>query len=334
MSSRLRSFAIFFVLALTAEAHSQTKIFVGIPARTVGFLPLFIAEEKGFFKAEGLDVLNVVMRPESSIASLPSGEVQFGHGQSAVRAAMKGAPVKAVIFLYDRPTMVLMARPEIQSFENLRGKKVATSSVGGDTYLQTVKLLKARGLVKDKDYGTVLMGPDPQRLQAMMQGLVHATMLNVDHAAIAESRFPGVRRLSTIEDLGKALFSGLGTSDKFLTERPDTVKRFHRATLKGILLMRDQPEEAARIAQKMIKLDPTIGASAVRSMREAIPAADPGGAPEAVIQEYLLDNAELTGMTVEEAKRVKISDVISMKLLREAQEDLGIFCKGGYGCKK
>ena len=334
MSSRLRSFAIFFVLALTAEAHSQTKIFVGIPARTVGFLPLFIAEEKGFFKAEGLDVLNVVMRPESSIASLPSGEVQFGHGQSAVRAAMKGAPVKAVIFLYDRPTMVLMARPEIQSFENLRGKKVATSSVGGDTYLQTVKLLKSRGFVKDKDYGTVLMGPDPQRLQAMMQGLVHATMLNVDHAAIAESRFPGVRRLSTIEDLGKALFSGLGTSDKFLMERPDTVKRFHRATLRGILLMRDQPEEAARIAQKMIKLDPTIGASAVRSMREAIPAADPGGAPEAVIQEYLLDNAELTGMTVEEAKRVKIPDVISMKLLREAQEDLGIFCKGGYGCKK
>jgi hypothetical protein len=98
--------------------------------------------------------------------------------------------------------------------------------------------------------------------------------------------------------------------------------------------MRDQPEEAARVAQKMIKLDPKIGTSAVRSMREAIPATDPGGAPEAVIQEYLLDNAELTGMTVEDTKRVKIPDVISMKLLREAQEDLGISCKGGYGCKK
>jgi NitT/TauT family transport system substrate-binding protein len=334
MKSTLRSLVILSVVALAAQAHGQTKIFVGIPARTVGFLPLFIAEEKGFFKAEGLDVLNVVMRPESSIASLPSGEVQFGHGQSAVRAAMKGAPVKAIVFLYDRPTMVLMARPEIQSFENLRGKKIATSSVGGDTYLQTLKLLKSRGLQKDKDYGTVLMGPDPQRLQAMMQGLVDATMLNVDHAAIAESRFSGIKRLSTIDDLGKALFSGLGTSDRFLLEQPDTVKKFLRATLKGILVMRDQPEEAARVAQKMIKLDPKIGTSAVRSMREAIPATDPGGAPEAVIQEYLLDNAELTGMTVEDTKRVKIPDVISMKLLREAQEDLGISCKGGYGCKK
>jgi NitT/TauT family transport system substrate-binding protein len=334
MNSILRSLAVLLVLAPSASVHGQTKIFVGIPARTVGFLPLFIAEENAFFKTEGLEVLNVVMRPESSVASLPSGEVQFGHGQSAVRAAMRGSPVKGVMFLYDRPTMVLMARPEIQSFENLRGKKVATSFPGGDTYLQTLKLLRSRGLVKDKDYGTVLMGPDPQRLQAMMQGLVQATMLNVDYAAIAESRFPGVKRMSTIEDLGKALFSGLGASDKFLAEQPEVVKKFLRATLKGILLIRDQPEEAARIAQKKIKLDPKIGVAAVRSMRDAIPAGDPGGAPEAVIHEYLLDNAELTGLTADEAKRVKIPDVISMKLLREAQEDLGIFCKGGYGCKK
>jgi NitT/TauT family transport system substrate-binding protein len=334
MSSFLRSFAVFFVLALTAQAHSQTKIFVGIPARTVGFLPLFIAEEKAFFKAEGLDVLNVVMRPESSVASLPSGEVQFGHGQSAVRAAMKGAPVKAVIFLYDRPTMVLMVRPEIQSFEDLKGKKIATSFPGGDTYLQTLKLLRGRGLLKDKDYGAVIMGPDPQRLQAMMQGLVQATMLNVDYAAIAESRFPGVKRMSTVQDLGKALFSGLGTSDKFLAENPEAVKKFLRATVKGILLIRDQPEEAARIAQKMIKLDSKISVSAVRSMSDAITASDPGGAPEAVMREYLIDNAELTGMTVEETKRVKIPDVISMRPLREAQEELGIVCKGGYGCKK
>lgn len=333
MKTIFKCCAVFFVLALTAQAHSQTKMFVGIPAKTVGFLSLFIAEEKGFFKAEGLEVLNVVMRPESSVGALPSGEVQIGHGQSAVRAAMKGAPVKALMFLYDRPTIIFMARPEIQSFQDLTGKKIATNFPGGDVYFQTLKLMRARGL-KDKDYGIVFMGPDPQRLQAMMQGLVHATFLNVDYAAIAENKFKGVKRLTTVQDLGKALFSGLGTSDRFLAENPEAVKKFLRATLKGVIVIRDQPEEAARIAQKVIRLDPKIGPSVVRSMREAIGPTDPGGFPEAVMREWILENAELTGITAEEAKRVKITDVASVKLLREVQEEMGIVCDGGYGCKK
>lgn len=333
MKTIFKCCAVFFVLALTAQAHSQTKMFVGIPAKTVGFLSLFIAEENGFFKAEGLEVLNVVMRPESSVGALPSGEVQIGHGQSAVRAAMKGAPVKALMFLYDRPTIIFMARPEIQSFQDLTGKKIATNFPGGDVYFQTLKLMRARGL-KDKDYGIVFMGPDPQRLQAMMQGLVHATFLNVDYAAIAENKFKGVKRLTTVQDLGKALFSGLGTSDRLLAENPEAVKKFLRATLKGVIVIRDQPEEAARIAQKVIRLDPKIGPSVVRSMREAIGPTDPGGFPEAVMREWILENAELTGITAEEAKRVKITDVASVKLLREVQEEMGIVCEGGYGCKK
>lgn len=333
MKSILKSWTVFFVLALTAQAHSQTKMFVGIPAKTVGFLPLFIAEEKAFFKTEGLEVLNVVMRPESSVASLSSGDVQIGHGQSAVRAAMKGAPVKALMFLYDRPTLIFMARPEIKSFQDLRGKKIAANFPGGDPYFQTLKLMRAHGL-KDKDYGIVFMGPDPQRLQAMMQDLVQATFLNVDYAAIAENKFKGVRRLTTIGDLGKALFSGLGASDKFLAENPEAVKKFLRATLKGILLIRDQPEEAARIAQKVIGLDAKIGLPAVRNMKDAISSSDPGGFPEAVMREWILENAELTGITVEGAKRVKIADVASVKLLREVQEEVGIVCERGYGCKK
>lgn len=333
MKTIFKCWAVFFVLALTAQAHSQTKMFVGIPAKTVGFLSLFIAEENGFFKAEGLEVLNVVMRPESSVGALPSGEVQIGHGQSAVRAAMKGAPVKALMFLYDRPTIIFMARPEIKSFQDLTGKKIATNFPGGDVYFQTLKLMRARGL-KDKDYGIVFMGPDPQRLQAMMQGLVHATFLNVDYAAIAETKFKGVKRMTTVRDLGKDLFSGLGTSDRFLAENPEAVKKFLRATLKGILVIRDQSEEAARIAQKVIGLDPKIALVVVRTMREAIGSSDPGGFPEAVMREWILENAELTGITAEEAKRVKIADVASVKLLREVQEEMGIVCEGGYGCKK
>jgi hypothetical protein len=52
------------------------------------------------------------------------------------------------------------------------------------------------------------------------------------------------------------------------------------------------------------------------------------------MREWILENAELTGITVEGAKRVKIADVASVKLLREVQEEVGIVCERGYGCKK
>ncbi|MGH7816849.1 MAG: ABC transporter substrate-binding protein [Candidatus Binatia bacterium] len=333
MKTRVKLGAAVVLLTLATQAYGQVKMFVGIPAKTVGFLPLLVAEEKAFFKAEGLEVINVVMRPQTGIAGLMSGDVQIGLGQSAVRAAMKGAPLKAMVFLYDRPTLILMARPEIQSVKDLVGKKIATSFHGSDVDFHTRKLMRARG-VKDSDYGIVPMGPDPQRLLALMQGLVQATFLNVDHAAIAEMKFKSVKRLTTVADLGKALFSGLGTSDKFLAEHPEAVRKFLRATVKGMVIVRDQAEEAARIAQKMIGLDAKIGLSAVRNIRDAIGAADPGGFPEAVMREWMIENAEIAGVTVDDAKRVKITDVADLKALREAQEQLGILCEGGYGCRK
>lgn len=324
---------VLLVLGLAAQVHGQTKIFVGIPAKTVGFLPVFVAEEKGFYKAEGLEVMNVVMRPQTGMAGLLSGDVQIGLGQSAVRAAMKGVPVKALIFLYDRPTLIFMARPEIQSFKDLIGKRIATTAPGSDVDYHTRKIMRAHG-IKDRDYGMAPMGPDPQRILAMTQGLVHATFLNVDHAAIAEKKFHGVKRLTTVGDLGKALFSGLGTSDRFLSENPQAVKRYLKATVRGIVFLRDQPQEAARVAERKIGLDAQVASSAVTNMIEAVGAKDPGGFSEAVMGEWIIDNAELAGVTSEEAKRLKITDVAEVRPLREAQEELGIRCESGYGCKK
>lgn len=314
----------------TSPAHSQIKIVQAIPTMSFGFLPLLVAQEKGFYRAEGLEVANPIMKTPSAVAGLSSGEVHFVAADSSMRAAMQGAPVKAVIFYYDRPTMLFIVRPEIRSFEDLKGKNIAVHTYGSAEDLATREIMRAHG-VTDKDYTNVPLGPEPQRILSMTKGLVHATLLNPDGAAIAESQLPGAKRLASFGDLQKTPFSGFAVSDKLLSGSPETVRKFLRASLKAIVLTRDQPQEAGGVAEKALGMEGKVALSAVRHVIGAISSKDPGGFTEAAMRTWIASNAKTINRNPDD---VKISDISDLRLLREVQQEMGIKCEGGYGCSR
>lgn len=326
--SMLVSFGIWVLAASTA--HSQIKLVQAIPTKSFGFLPLLVAQEKGFYRAEGLEVANPIMKTPSAVAGLTSGEVHFVAADSSMRAAMQGAPVKAVVFYYDRPTMIFMVRPEIRSFEDLKGKNIAVHTYGSAEDLATREIMRAHG-VADKDYANVPMGPEPQRILSMTKGLAHATLLNPDGAAMAETQVPGAKRLASFGDLQKTPFSGFAVGEKFLTGSPETVKKFLRASLRAMLLTRDQPQEAAAVAEKALGMDGKVALAAVRHVVAAISFKDPGGFTEVGMRAWIASNAKTLSRNPDE---VKISDISDLRLLREVQQELGIRCEGGYGCSR
>jgi NitT/TauT family transport system substrate-binding protein len=314
----------------TAPACPQTRIIQAIPTRSFGFLPLFVAQETGLYQAEGLEVLAPVLKTSPSVAALISGEVHFAAADSAMRAALAGTPVKAVVFYYDRPTMLFVGRPEIRSVRDLQGKNIAILSYGSAVDYATRQILRAHGLA-DKDYTLVPMGPEPQRILAMSKGLVHASLLNPDGAAIAETQVEGLKLLASFGDLQKTPFSGFAASARFLSGNADTAKRFLRATLKAIVLTRDQPQAAARVAEKALGMDGKAALAAVRAIVGAISTKDPGGFTEAGMRAWIGDNAKNSARKTDE---VRIAELADLRLLREAQQELGIRCEGGYECAK
>ncbi|MGH7835388.1 MAG: ABC transporter substrate-binding protein [Candidatus Binatia bacterium] len=317
---------VFFTLSL---AYADIKIVQAIPTRSFGFLPLFVAQERGFYRSAGLEVSTPVMATGPSVAGLLSGEVHFAAADSAMRAAMTGTPVKAVVFYYDRPTMVFVARPEIRSVRDLQGKNIAILSYGSAVDFATRQILKANGLA-DKDYTLVPMGPEPQRILGMVKGLVHATLLNPDGAAIAEGQVQGLKLLASVGDLQKTPFSGFAAADRFLATNADAVRKFLRATLRAIVLTRDQPQVAAQVAEKTLGLEAKAALSAARAIVGAISVKDPGGFTDAGMRAWIADNAKNAGRKDD----VRITDIAEVRLLREAQQELGIRCEGGYGCGK
>ncbi|HSE86820.1 MAG TPA: ABC transporter substrate-binding protein [Candidatus Binatia bacterium] len=324
------AFGICIALIASGSADSQTRLIQAIPTQSFGFLPLFVAQERGFYQAEGLEVLAPVMKTSPSVAALISGEVHFAAADSAMRAALTGTPVKAVVFYYDRPTMLFVGRPEVRSVRDLQGKNIAILSYGSAVDFATRQLLRAHGL-GDKDYTLVPMGPEPQRILGLAKGLVQASLLNPDGAAIAENQVEGLKLLASFGDLQKTPFSGFATSTRFISGNPETVKKFLRATVKAIVLTRDQPETAARVAEKVLGIDGKAALAAVRSIVGAISAKDPGGFSEAGMRAWIADNAKNAGRKVDE---VKIAELADLRWLREVHQELSIRCDGGYECGK
>lgn len=322
------AFNICIVLVASCSAYAQTRLIQAIPTKSFGFLPLFVAQERGFYHAEGLEVLAPVMKMPPSVAALISGEVNFAAADSAMRAALTSTPVKAIVFYYDRPTMLFLGRPEIRAVRDLQGKNIAILSYGSAVDFATRQILRAHGLA-DKDYTLIPMGPEPQRMLGLAKGLVHASLFNPDGAAIAETQVEGLKILASFGDLQRTPFSGFAASARFVSANPETVKRFLRATVRAIVLTRDQPHIAARVAEKALGLEGKVALSAVWSIVGAISVKDPGGFTEAGMRAWIADNATNAGRKIDE---VKISEVADLRLLREVQQELGIRCEGGYEC--
>ena len=124
--------------ALCSPAAAATKLIVGYAAINARVSPLWIAEEQGYLKKYDLQVEQIYLRGAPTlVAGLASGDIQLGRsGGSATLAAIgAGHDFKIVATFSSRNTYDFIARPNIKRAEELRGKKIALTSIGGTTWM-------------------------------------------------------------------------------------------------------------------------------------------------------------------------------------------------------
>jgi ABC-type nitrate/sulfonate/bicarbonate transport system substrate-binding protein len=99
---------------------------VAVATFSQSVLPMFVAREKGYFQAEGLDVELILMTASVANMALLGGNVDFiSSGPSAIGAIARGAPLKFVFVCFSRPMHWLCAKPEIDDVRGLKGKTLA-----------------------------------------------------------------------------------------------------------------------------------------------------------------------------------------------------------------
>ena len=266
-------------LSLWATPVGAERARTAIPRATLNYLSVPVAEVKGFFHAEGLDNETIVIPGSTSVAALVSGDVDYsGAGGSGMRAAVRGAPIKAVMFQTEKVTWYLVVPPEIAKVSDLKGKKLAVGTVG-DTQDTLITLLLEREGVAPREVTRVAMPSRSTMMSiiALKSGAIHAVALNGDEALLAEKE--GLRTLTFLGDLFPYPFQGFLATDKKISERAGDIKRWLRAMMRALLFIRQRPEEAADIALAKIPLGNTrrpFVVEGIKRFAKALPDGSPG----------------------------------------------------------
>lgn len=327
--SLLLSLGLVWDCALAQPTKKEINVIEGISSPDFGYFPSYLARAKGFLANEGMDLKIVVMRATVSVPALVTGEVQFAVHGSAMTAALMGAPLKAIYFTYNTSIMQFTVRPEIQKPEDLRGKVIAIASPGGSQDQATRLILKKLGLDPERDVKLLAIGDAKARVIGMETGQIVGSVNNVDIAA--ELVRKGYRIIANSAEVYPVPFSGMAANDQLIRKSPEIAKKWLRAHVRALLFMRQNPDEAAQVAARELKLDPGVAREAVRQALGFMSPDDPGGFTEKGIRLHIQYSAERVGIDPE---KVKIADVADATLLREVQREMGIYCRGGYLCQQ
>ncbi len=240
---------VFATLAVTlflpALGRSEV-ITIGISTPGLYEIPTEIAQRKGFYRDEGLDVRKVVVRTGLHVAALLAGELDYSTVSGLIgRATMQGLPVKGVMGWFDRPLHILVARPGNKTIGDLRGKRIAVSTVGSAPHIVLREALAQAGINPDKEVATLAVGGSSDRLTALVSGAVDATTLDLAYMDRAEKL--GLVSLLYLGDVVDLRLGGFGVSVDKIQKNPRQIVRTIRATLKGVRFLKNQKSESSAI---------------------------------------------------------------------------------------
>ncbi|HEX5606308.1 MAG TPA: ABC transporter substrate-binding protein, partial [Candidatus Binatia bacterium] len=305
-----------------APVGAAEQVRTAIPRATLNYLSIPVAEVKGLFRDQGLENQTIVIPGSTAIAALVSGNVDYsGAGGSGMRAALRGAPIKAVMFQTEKVTWYLLAAPDIQKISDLKGKKIAVGTIG-DTQDTLITMLVEREGVSGRDITRIAM---PSRnttstILSLKSGAFSAAVVNADESLLGEKE--GLRTLAFVGDLFPYPFQGFVATDKAIAERPNDIKRWLRAMARALMLIRDNPEEAADIALKKIPMGNVsrpLVIEGIRRFAKALPEGVPGLPSAQGIKNVMEFDVKLPLKIKEDVSPDK---VMNLKLMREVKEEL------------
>ena len=102
--------AALLLHARVAPAAAQsTRIHISAPSKSLSWFPVHLARDKGFYRAEGLDVDYVIMKPQVAMQALIAGDVGYTTALgSTIRAAFRNVPLRVVMTIADKPLFALI----------------------------------------------------------------------------------------------------------------------------------------------------------------------------------------------------------------------------------
>ena len=316
------AFVVFWLLVLSClsaphQLFAQAKkVRMGIQSVNIGFLPFHVAYHKGYYREQGIDLETIFMATAAVNTAFVRGDIDYSAAiNGIIQGIVRGNPAKILACAVDRPLISLIARKEIRTAQDLKGKKIGGSTPGGTASLMADTAMKHLGFQAGRDVTIVALRDN--RVAALESGIVDAALLGVPDNIIAVDR--GHNELLFVGDIVNFPQNAIAASAKRIQENPDEVYGMVRTALRALYFVLEprNRDEVINIVMKQWKLtDRRIATEMLRQFNRGM-ARDLMAKPEGM--QLMID---LVREDSKVSQPFSISQVVDYSFLEKARRDL------------
>ena len=297
-------------------AQPLDKLLITHSSESISITPLIYGIEKGLYRKEGIDLQFRVLRGELAVSSIVGGkDVDFMYGAgTAITAAVRGLPMKVVSHDFKSLLFYLMGNPNIQSGQDLKGKKVAVASLSGTGALATRASLRALGVDPDKDVTLIVIGAASIRMAALEAGSVEAAIMPVPWNFRLTQK--GFKELIFTGKVLTQPLTGIATSRERIERNPEQIKKMLRGFLRSLKAVKDDKKDVVEFIGRRFGLDSATAEATHRIVLQTL--SDDGTVSDAVLKDLLEQTKAETGVK----KEINIRDIVDYSLVRQIHKEV------------
>jgi NitT/TauT family transport system substrate-binding protein len=306
-----------FIWAGYAQGQGLEKALITHSSESISITPLTYGIEKGFYRREGIDLQFRILRGDLAIGSLVSGkEVDYIYGAgTAFLAAVRGAPVKILSHDFKSVLFYLMAQPRVRSPKDLKGKKIAVSSLGGTGAASARASLKALDLDPDKDMTFIVIGAASVRVAAMEAGSVEAAIMPVPWNSRMKQK--GFKELVFAGKVISQPLTGIATSKEKIDRNPGQITRVLRGFIRSLRAVKEQRKEVVDFIARKFQLEPQVAEETYQVVLQTL--SEDGTVSQQALEDLLDQMKKETGVN----RKIAVEDIVDYRFLREVTAAMG-----------
>jgi NitT/TauT family transport system substrate-binding protein len=250
------------------RSMAQEKLRVGLSSVSGLHAALWVAEEKGFLRKNGIDpeVIVTGQGGNAGISALLANDIQIVNsaGDVLVAATIQGGDTVMIAGVVNKGLQRLVTKPEIKTPAELKSKRIGVTRVGAISHSVLLMMLQ-RWKMTVNDVQVMQLGSSPNMIASMDKGGIDGAVLTIPSMFVAEDR--GYRVLLDMADTDiYYLHTMVATTRQYIKNNRDKVLRFLRGYVEGIAFVKQNKKESIDIVRKKLRLGPEQTRNLERSL--------------------------------------------------------------------
>jgi taurine transport system substrate-binding protein len=232
----------------------KTRLVVATAGSGTTSLPLLVALDAGYFAKRGLDVSVNTVGATVAVQGVISGTIDiYQGGTAAIAAHLAGADIIYVAAPVDRNSLILFGQKDITSFENLRGKTIATTFPGAFGEIAVRMSARKQQMEVGKDFRLIFHRSPPEALQTFLAGNADALVISPPQSELAKQKgYPVI--IDYFKEGLKIIGPGTAVTREFAQKNPNTIKAYLMSYLDGLKRTLEDEDLARKTETKYTKI--------------------------------------------------------------------------------